>query len=377
MTSLLFAIFGSRKVGLSGASWASAAAETKSRGAKHILRPASAAASNAARGSGRAVGRGARRVAGAAGTLALKPIDVGSRALARRAEKVSDSTRLNTLANQGGVKGYFGEKILDASTGLSNAGGLQDIRKAKTEKYETRYTNLGKLHGKEQKVQDDRDVAKYAHDEAAKKLRDTQKKIKDIDSDEEKIYRDLMSGLKYTPDQKDKFLSLEREIKTLEKQKKKGTLSAAETKNLEDAKRGLKEKKQSIRLLAKTDPSVDKNLVTRANNTFTEKKNAEVSVTDLRSKELSTGNTLKSAETRLKVVDEGRKKRQEDYANKIRKKIKSVTTETMDDGVEYEVENSGSLSGTTQEAASTFINNVRTGNVGGGGSGKKGSKKTT
>lgn len=242
MASLFFAFWGSRKIGFTGGSWAAAAADTKTKMVKYGLRPARGVV-------GGVTGFAGRNTAGRVGSL------------------LSNNNFVREKAARRGVVGALARKTQGAGATLASSsfggteGGLvgrQALAEKETNRLLEARKNLGEFSSpKEQKAKNKYDQALAVLTNTSKKHKDTERDYKASLAEEEALVKEFIKTGVATDSQKTSYETADREVKRLEKLKKKnGSLSATDETALGTNKTDLKNAKNMIFQTANTSPTL-------------------------------------------------------------------------------------------------------------------------
>jgi len=279
MAALFFAFWGSRKVGLSSASWATATADTKTKMIKYGLKPA--------QGAGRASGRVAGRVSGV----------VGRNSAGALGSLVANNRLTQNLASKDGVAGALARRVEGGGRAVAGAsfggaaGGFAGGKVRADERANQlleRRKKLGEYRGGEQKVKDTYDNAKATYDASLKSRKEKEKNLDNAKKEELEMIKDIIKdgGDEIPTHMVAEFKDMDREVNRLENQKKKkGFLSADDEQALNDGIGARRTAKITLLSEARTtgalSPDQDKNIksaqaaIVELGNIIPESKEAE------------------------------------------------------------------------------------------------------
>lgn len=334
VAALFFSLWASRKVGISGASWATAAADTKTRTIKYGLRPMQR--------SVQATGRGAQRAGRVAGGTVLKAGGsvtglAGRAALGRPGEALANNSKVREMAARRGVLGALGRGIQGTGNTLASAnyggGNLQarrDRADAETERLMKLRESLGKFSSrKEQKVKNEYDQAQAILKNDTTKLKDAEKNLKDNQAELNKLTQEaLKAGVGAT--HKSTFENADRDIKTLEKkERKQGALSAADQTALAVARTSRETAQNAIISAANASSSISDAIKINMNATKDQVSDLESAVTkakDAKTKAQAEFNTTKVA---FKDIEKQVKDRVKKFDERVSNNTLSISSEII------------------------------------------------
>ena len=341
MASLFFAFWGSRKIGISGASWATAAADTKTKMIKYGLRPA--------QGGARAAGRGAAQTGRVAGGTVLKAGGaatglLGRNTLGKGGDAIAKSDAARNLAARKGIMGLLGRGMQGGGNRLASAsyggseGGLEGRRKmasAEAERLLALRQSLGEFSSKkEQKVKNKYDQSRALQKNAIQKRKAIENELKDSQKEEIEMIQDLVTSGVANASQKTSYDNADREVKTLEKKKRKdGALSATDEANLARAKKNLTTAKDVIFRSANSSSTVSNAVKTNITNVQQQIKDLAAKIPDAKIVEIDAKAEFNNAQKEFKDVEKEVKARVQKFDDDVSNKTLSITGKLLQSSV--------------------------------------------